>query len=141
MAKATAKTGKRAGGLQVGKNGLGLMQTFVKLFHENERAPKSKKLTDDQIVSAVLKQFPGRDRVSKNVRNVAGIRRAFNRGQWPTILAALEIDGFQSQAYDANGDVVPPRSRGAVKANATPTAPAKKTARRKVVKRKTAKVG
>lgn len=57
-------------------SGVGIFATWTKVFKEN----RSKKLTDEQILVKMKKEFPGRAAKSKVFSNVAAHRRFYNNG-------------------------------------------------------------
>jgi len=99
-----AKTKKKKAIRRVeGKNGLGVIATWVKLFKDNAKA----KLTDEQISEAIKKNFPGRN--SAIFDHVQAVRNRYNNG----LLTKGKAPVKPSVRYDENGEVV--SARGATK--------------------------
>ncbi|MFH1717292.1 MAG: hypothetical protein ABIF19_08085 [Planctomycetota bacterium] len=92
MAKAKKKTIKKV----TGKNGLGVIQTWVKLFEEN---PKHK-LTDEQISKAMHTNFPGRESAIFDHPGV--VRTRYNAG----LLTKGQVPKVRSVRYDEKGQEV-----------------------------------
>ena len=90
-----AKAKKKAKVIQrvVGKNNLGVIATWIKLFSENAKH----KLTDEQISKAMHVNFPGRD--SAVFDHVAAVRSRYNAG----ILTKGEAPKVRSVRYDEKG--------------------------------------
>lgn len=85
-----------------GKNGLGVIQTWIKLFSENAK----RKLTDEQISKAMHVNFPGRE--SAVFDHVAAVRSRYNAG----ILTKGEVPKVRSVRYDEKGKEISGRSKG-----------------------------
>lgn len=96
-AKKKAKAIKRV----VGKNGLGVIQTWVKLFSENAKH----KLTDEQISKAMHTNFPGRE--SAVFDAVSAVRSRYNAG----LLTSGEKPKVRSVRYDEKGKEVSGRGK------------------------------
>lgn len=79
--------------------GLPIRMYWCLLFQQNEKAPKAKKMTNEQIAAAMKKEYPGRD--SAVFDSVAYVRRQFNQG----ILTRGMKPKYESHAYDAEGNV------------------------------------
>ena len=115
MAKKQEK--EKINGRPVGtKSKVGIQETWVKLFEENES--RKSKLTDEQITERLHAEFPGWEtttfsqvQANRNKYNKGG----FNKGVPPKI---------QSKSYDTKGNVLEVK-RGR-KATESPKAPAAK---------------
>lgn len=96
------------------KFGLSPKEHWAGLFELNERLPKHKKMTDEEIKRQMLKEFPdhlgikalgGVGEKSKHGMTVNQFRKRFNQGKLtphpPQIL---------SKRYDINGNEVNPRT-------------------------------
>lgn len=92
MAKAKKKKAIRR---VEGKNGLGVIATWVKLFKDNAK----EKLTDEQISKAIKKNFPGRE--SAIFDHVQAVRNRFNNG----LLTKGKAPATPSVRYDESGAV------------------------------------
>lgn len=122
------RKGNSPGKLKGETTGHSVREHWTMLFVQNEKAPKSKKMTDEQILKAMQKEFPGRTSYEfANVRGVQRVRNYFNTIGWEC--AAEEA---KSQRYDATGNVMETK-RGRP---AKDEAPKKAKAKVKVVKRK-----
>ncbi len=99
-----AKAKKKAKVIQrvVGKNNLGVIATWIKLFSENAKH----KLTDEQISKAMHVNFPGRD--SAVFDHVAAVRSRYNAG----ILTKGEVPKVRSVRYDEKGKEISGRAKG-----------------------------
>lgn len=96
-----------------GKNGLSLLDTWEKLFIENEG--RAKKMTDAQLVAAMEKEFP--DKKGKStVTRVRMFRSAYNNAahsmKGRDLPSARSKTRPISHEYDAKGNVVEPRRGG-----------------------------
>jgi hypothetical protein len=101
-AKKKAKAIKRV----VGKNGLGVIATWIKLFEESAK----RKLTDEQISKAMHVNFPGRE--SAVFDHVAAVRSRYNAG----ILTKGEVPKVRAVRYDEKGKEITGRAKGKKKA-------------------------
>lgn len=97
--KAKAKRSTETSARTVGKNGLGVIATWVKLFKDNV----SNKLTDEQISKAIKKNFPGRD--SAIFDHVQSVRNRYNKGA----LTKGKTPVVESKRYGKDGDVLTAR--------------------------------
>jgi len=97
--KAKTKTSKRV----VGKNQLGVIQTWISLFQENTK----KHQPDSAITMALQKNFVGRD--SEIFKHVQSVRNRYNRGG----LTKGVVPKIQSVRYDDEGNET--TARGASK--------------------------
>ena len=104
--KSTKKVTPRSGhgpGKLIGKTeGRSARAHWVHLLERNAKATKSKRLTDEQILAAMNKEFPGR--TSAQFTNVAGVavaRAWYNRG------GMGYVPKTPSVAYDSSGEVCP----------------------------------
>jgi len=87
----------------VGKNGLGVIATWIDLFKNNSK----EKLTDEQITKALQKNFVGRD--SEIFKHVQAVRNRYNKGH----LTQEKVPTTLSVRYDKDGNVC--TARGASK--------------------------
>jgi len=124
---------------EVGKtSGVGVQETWIKLFAQNEKAKKSARMTDEQIATAMHKEFPGRE--SKIFDQVQAVRNKYNKGGFKSV----GVPAVLSQRYDEQGNVASferkpkavkaPKAKAPVK-KAVPPSPVKKA--KKVVKKTT----
>lgn len=118
------------------KSKLNVRQTWCKLFADNEKCAKGKRMTDEQITEAIKAEFP--DRRPKVFDTPHVVRALYNKGQ-----LSNPVPSKQSQRYDKNGDVLERASKS--KTKATPkkkvvakkkSATEKKVVKKKVVRRK-----
>jgi hypothetical protein len=100
-----AKKAKKAFARIVGKNNLGVVATWTKLFSENAK----RKLTDDAISKAMHVNFPGR--TSKVFDAVSAVRSRYNAG----LLTKSEVPKVRSVRYDEKGKEISGRKPKAVK--------------------------
>jgi len=88
------------------KWGLTIGETWHKIFSDNEKAPKAKKLTDEQIHKWMSVEFPGRK--SMDFKDVAGVQRArsyYNRGKFDP--ESWDIPPkMLSRPYDKDGNPI-----------------------------------
>lgn len=103
--KAKAKKATQTVARAVGKNGLGVIATWVKLFKDNVK----EKLTDEQISKAIKKNFPGRE--SAIFDHVQAVRNRFNKGA----LTKGKTPVVESVRYGTDGTVVTARGKSAKK--------------------------
>jgi|GEM_PF-5160345 len=108
-AKAKRKTPKKVIKRVKGKNGLGVIATWIKLFKDNPR----EKLTDEQISKAIKKNFPGRD--SAIFDHVQSVRNRYNKGA----LTRGKTPAVESKRYAADGSVCTARGSTVKKAKKT----------------------
>jgi len=113
-----AKTIKRA----EGKNGLGVIQTWIKLFQDNAKA----KLTDEQISAQIKKNFPGRE--SAIFDHPGTVRTRYNVG----LLTKGKVPATLSVRYDEQGNETSARGKSKV---------AKKVVAKKTTKKAVGKKG
>lgn len=104
MAGKKEESGKRPVGKQ---SGVGIVETWVQLFEANEKAPKAKRMTDDEISKAMHTNFKGR--ASKVFDAVNAVRSRYNHGALTRGVAPKTL----SLRYDENGEVVESAKRGA----------------------------
>lgn len=126
---------KRAAGKTLG---LGVAETWVHLFSQNEKVAKAKRMTDEQITAFLLKEFPGKE--SKVFSAVSTVRSRYNRG----ILSKGELPKAPSHAYDEDGNAIV-RGEKKATAKAKPAkgeklAPPKKLTTKKAAPKKAAPV-
>jgi hypothetical protein len=125
-----AKKGKKKGSAA---KPLLLKDAWTDLFVKNERAPKAKKLTDDQLSAAMLKLFPERAGKVTIVR-VSAMRSNYNRGL--DLFVKCGPAKVPSRRYDENGEVIEKGQRRSKKAKAAAAPkPRKKVVKKKVVKK------
>lgn len=79
---------------------LTIANTWAHLFTENAKAKKSKRQTDDELMTFVQSEFPDRD--SSKFRSAAWNRRRFNKGQ-----IGEGKPSSPSTPYDENGKPLP----------------------------------
>lgn len=79
--------------------GLPIQAAWVHIFEQNRKAPKKKRLTDDQISEWMKKEFPGRK--SKVFDMVNSVRTKFNKGG----LTKGEVPKVESVPYDEDGNI------------------------------------
>ncbi|GAG51469.1 unnamed protein product, partial [marine sediment metagenome] len=96
--KAKAKKSATPTARAVGKNGLGVQATWIKLYKDNAKA----KLTDEEISKAIKKNFPGRD--SEIFNHVQAVRNRYNKGA----LSHGKPPVVESKRYDKAGNVTSP---------------------------------
>lgn len=101
---------------------------WARLLVENEKAPKSAKKTDDQLVAEMERLFPEKAGRSTLTR-VSMVRAIYNKGT--NMFLKFGPAAVKSHRYDENGEVCKGRK---IKI-------AKKTASKKAAKKKTAKKG
>lgn len=77
--------------------GLGIGETWVKLFSNNEKLPRAKKLTDKQISAFMFAEFP--DKKSAIFNAVSTVRSRIRRG---VKVGGVEVK-FESFPYDEQG--------------------------------------
>lgn len=88
-------------------SGLNIRNAWAKLLEANEKAPKAKKQTDEQIQKAMRQDFPGRDSsFFTNPSAVNVIRKDYNSGK-----LTGSKPGTVSQKYDNSGNVLTPRGK------------------------------
>lgn len=86
--------------------GLGIQQTWVHLFEQNERAKRSEKQNDVEICRFMLKEFPTQDSKLFNqlrdgvLHRVQAMRARYNRGG----MTNGKVPGMQSHRYDSEGN-------------------------------------
>lgn len=130
---------EKGGGLKGRTSGLGIRDTWVDIFQKNEKLPKAKKMTDDDISKYMKSEFVGRN--TKAFDRVSAIRARYNRG----VLTQGVIPSIQSRAYDKDGSVIegrkkrekaPAKSKAKAKAKVPTKAKAKTTKAKMKVRRK-----
>jgi len=117
--KAKTKKATHTVARAVGRNGLGVIATWVTLFKDNAR----EKLTDEGISKAIKKNFPGRE--SAIFDHVQAVRYRYNKGA----LTKGKTPVVESVRYGADGNVASARGKSTKK----------KVAKKKVVKKKKTK--
>ena len=85
--------------------GPGVAETWVRLFEQNERAAKGKKMTDEDITAELNRTFPKKK--SKIFKAVASVRSKYNAGGFN----GGKRPAVQSFRYDTNGEQLAPRQR------------------------------
>lgn len=113
--------------------GLKVGETWVHLFQQNEKAKRSKKMTDDELATFMKKEFP--DRTSKNVTAVQSNRTCYNKGVYNDGVAPK----VQSHPYDDDGDKILVR-RGRRSNGEETTSKKKATVKNKKTSKKKVKV-
>ena len=90
--------------------GLSFCEYTAIMLDANETLKKAKKLTDESILQAIIKEFKG---ISKTVDDLASRRRTigylrakFNRGK---LTGSVPVR--QSHRFDENGDIIPGHNR------------------------------
>lgn len=108
-----ATSGKRPVGATTG---LGVIAAWVHIFEKNQKAPKAKRMTDEQITAWLNQEFPGRD--SAIFGRVQSVRARYNSGG----LTGGTAPAVASTPFDATGSVVEVK-RGRANAGAKVEAP------------------
>lgn len=92
---------QRPSGRPIGvTTGLNIAMYLCYIFIKNERWAKADKLTNDNILEALRKEFPGRE--TSCWKAIGAWRAKYNTGGFTRGM----IPKVQSRAYDENGDVV-----------------------------------
>lgn len=111
-AKGAGKKGKaETGPKNKGKTlGLNVRQTWMHLFEKNEKAAKKDKMTDEQILKFMQKEFPSRANTSfefSDVRGVQNVRNGYNRG----VFTGGQKPKAPSYKYNEEGEAVTARGK------------------------------
>ena len=102
-AKSTAKVVAAAKHNKGRTSGTNVRGTWIQMFEKNEKLPKNKKMTDEQIQKFMKAEFPGRDSFEfTDVAGVRSVRRGYNRG----VFNDGKAPKVQSHQYDNKGEVV-----------------------------------
>ena len=83
--------------------GLSVHSTWAKLFEDNERLPRKKKLTDAQIAGTMKKEFPNN---VNNLYNEKGVKAARYRYNLDGLHKGGEPPATRSKQYDQDGNEV-----------------------------------
>ena len=98
---ARAKKQAEGGGRPVGKTtGVGVIDTWIFYFEQNEKVSASNKRTDEKISKAMHREFPGR--ASAIFDRVQAVRNRYNKGG----LTRGVVPKRQSRRYGSDGKVV-----------------------------------
>lgn len=113
--KKVAKKKESANPIPVGKTlGLRIQDTWISLFEQNEKAPKTQKKTDEDLRKFILKEFPTVDsNLFSQLRDgvlhrIQAIRARYNRGG----MTGGKAPKVQSHRYDEQGNYADPKFSG-----------------------------
>jgi hypothetical protein len=108
--------------------GLNIKATWIKIFQENERVSKAKRLTDTALAKIMVREFPGRTPKDFLPEGVRHVRAAYNAGAWNP-----QPPKIQSSAYTPQGEKLAvrrgrqPSSPAALSLSAKKKTPSKKS--------------
>lgn len=83
--------------------GMGVQDTWVRLFLDNGYAPRHLKMTDEELSQFMIQEF---ERNSKEFRGIQWMRAAYNRGRLTIIQGEPLAPRCKSYRYDEDGDKV-----------------------------------
>lgn len=125
-------------------SGVGLAETWAQLLIENEQASKKNKMTDEQLVARMEKEFPAKKGKSTLTR-VSMVRGCFNKGtnMFKSAGAAGVSGRPKSNRYGEDGEayVRPKKERGKGKGKPAAESKSSKKTAKKSTKKKVASGG
>lgn len=94
-------------------SGMGICQFIAAIFEVNETLPKKKKFTDATITQMIVREFADRNPVKRLIKGELTIgywRTLFNQGLLTGQKHARELPQRPSRRYNAEGEMVNPRT-------------------------------